>query len=129
MKQQRLFVPLLLLLAGISLQTFAATGVKVSGDPTQRLILENLDLSGSAFFSAYMSKDISQRRLAEMYLAGVLDAGEGKRWCSYAIALPHSLQELIYAGFERQAERALKRRASEVINDILAHQLPCRRTK
>lgn len=35
-------------------------------------------------------------------------------------ALPHYLQGVIFAGFERQAEQALKRRASEVINDILA---------
>ena len=82
MKPKRLVIPLFLLFAGIPLQTAAAAGVKVSGGPTQRLIIENFNLSGSAFFSAYMSKDFSQRHLTEIYLAGVLDADEGKRWCS-----------------------------------------------
>lgn len=105
------------------------TGVKVATNPQQRLIIENLNLSGKKFFSAYMSKDVQQRQFAEMYLAGVLDSGENKLWCGYNIALPHSLQEVIYLGFKNQSPESLNRRASVVINEILASKLACRATK
>lgn len=105
------------------------TGVKVGANPQQRLIIENLNLSGEKFFTAYMSKDVQQRQLAEMYLAGVLDSGENKRWCGYSIALPHSLQEVIYLGFKNQSPASLNRRASDVITEILASKLACRTSK
>ena len=105
------------------------TGVKVGTNLQQRLIIENLNLSGKNFFSAYMSKDAQQRQLAEMYLAGVLDSGENKLWCGYRIALPSSLQEVIYLGFKNQSAESLNRRASEVINEILVSKLACRTAK
>lgn len=105
------------------------TGVNVGTNPQQRLIIENLNLSGKNFFTAYMSKDVQQRQLAEMYLAGVLDTGENKLWCGYRLALPSSLQEVIYLGFKNQSAESLNRRASEVINEILANKLACRAAK
>lgn len=121
---------LVFLLSGILSCSYAETaGVKLSGDPQQRLIIENLNLSGAAFFSAYMSKDIHQRQLAEMYLAGVLDAGEGRLWCGYGVALPGSLQELVYLGLKKQSDKSLSRRASDVVNEILASKLPCGKAK
>lgn len=114
----------------VSSTIYAETaGVKVGTNPQQRLIIENLNLSGTNFFAAYMSKDTRQRQLAEMYLAGVLDAGEGKLWCGYNIALPSSLQEVIYLGFKNRSSESLNRRASEVINEILASKLSCRGAK
>lgn len=104
-------------------------GIKVGVNPQQRLIIENLNLSGAKFFSAYMSKDRNQRQLAEMYLAGVLDTGERKLWCGYNVALPSSLQEVLYLGLKKQSKESLNRRASEVINEILVKQLPCRNTQ
>ena len=103
-----------------------SNGIRVGVNPQQRLIIENLNLSGAKFFSAYMSKDRNQRQLAEMYLAGVLDTGERKLWCGYNVALPSSLQEVLYLGLKKQSKESLNRRASEVINEILVRQLPCR---
>ena len=103
----------------------AIDGIQVGANPQQRLIIENLNLSGAKFFTAYMSKDGHQRQLAEMYLAGVLDAGEGRLWCGYGIALPSSLQEVVYLGLKKQSAESLNRRASEVITEILTKQLPC----
>ena len=121
---------IMLSLSGCSSDIYAgAAGVKVGANPQQRLIIENLNLSGTDFFVAYMSKDVQQRQLAEMYLAGVLDAGEGKLWCGYNIALPSSLQEVIYLGFKNQSPKSLNRRASEVINETLASKLSCRSAK
>ena len=73
-----------------------------------------------------MSKDVSQRHLAEMFLIGVLDSTEGKLWCGYKIALPGSIQELIYIGFKKESEHSLKRRASEIIISIMSKKLPCK---
>ena len=121
---------IMLSLSGCSSDIYAgAAGVKVGANPQQRLIIENLNLSGTTFFVSYMSKDVQQRQLAEMYLAGVLDAGEGKLWCGYNIALPSSLQEVIYLGFKNQSPKSLNRRASEVINETLASKLSCRSAK
>lgn len=101
------------------------TGIEVAATTEQRLIIHNLNLSGKRFLSAYMSQDVQQRQLAEMYLAGVFDTGEGRTWCGYGVALPHSLQELIYVGLKKQTEKSLERRAADVINDVLAAGLPC----
>ena len=76
-----------------------------------------------------MSKDVGQRRLAEMYLIGVLDSTEKKNWCGYNIVLPSSIEEGIYIGFKKQSPAALNRRASEIISSILAKRLPCRDEK
>jgi hypothetical protein len=48
---------------------------------SQRLIASNLAMTTESFFKAYMSTDIEQRRLAEMYVIGVMDSSEGESWC------------------------------------------------
>lgn len=95
----------------------------------QRLSIDNLNFAGSDFIEAYMSKDVTQRRLAEMYLVGVLDSTEGKAWCSYNIALPGSIQEQVYIGLKKESPVSLDRRASEVISSILSKKLPCKDIK
>ena len=110
----------------LSLGVFAEIPVKVNLQTEQRLIIENLDLSASDFWSIYMSKDKAQRQAAEMYLVGVIDAGEGTAWCSYAIALPGSLQELVYMGFKILPPEKASQRASRVIIEILSGSLPCK---
>lgn len=101
-------------------------GIVIPANNQQRLVIDNLDLSGSDFFTVYMSRDITKRRLAEMYLAGVLDTTEGKAWCDYGVALPGSIQEQIYIGFKKQTDEKLKARASTVITAIMAEILPCK---
>ena len=105
---------------------FQNSGIQIPQQKNQRLIINNLNLSGNDFYSAYTSENIAQRHLAEMYLAGVLDATEGKLWCGYHIALPGSIQEQIYLGFKKQHRDSLDRRASNVISEILQKILPCR---
>jgi hypothetical protein len=100
--------------------------IKIPNDERQRLPIEHLNFIGSNFIKAYMSKDVNQRRLAEMYLIGVLDSTEGKTWCGYDIALPGSIQEQIYLGFKKAPKNSLNRRASEIIKSILSNKLPCK---
>ncbi|WP_281560703.1 Rap1a/Tai family immunity protein [Thalassomonas sp. RHCl1] len=101
-------------------------GIVVPDDNKQRLIIDNINLSASDFFDAYMSRDVAKRRLAEMYLAGTLDVTEGQAWCGYGLALPGSIQEQIYIGFKNKSEKALKARASTVITAIMIEILPCK---
>lgn len=98
-------------------------------DDKQSMSIDNINFNGSTFIEAFMSKDVGQRRLAEMYLIGVLDSTEKKNWCGYNIVLPSSIEEGIYIGFKKQSPAALNRRASEIISSILAKRLPCRDEK
>ena len=117
----------------IGLCSFISTSCVASQDYTiqiplhknKRLFIDNLNLSANDFFIAYTSKDIEQRRFAEMYLAGVLDATEGKDWCGYSKALPGAIQEQIYISFKEENKSSLSRRASRTILDILQKILPC----
>lgn len=102
-------------------------GIRVGADTRQRLIINNLNMSGAQFYAAYMSREIQQRQLAEMYLAGVLDGSEGRLWCGYSLALPGTVQEVLYLELRQQSEASMQRRASDVIHDILAARLPCTR--
>ncbi len=103
--------------------------IKVPKDDKQRLSIEHLNFTGSNFKEAYMSNDVAQRRLAEMYLIGVLDSTEGKTWCGYNIALPGSIQEQVYIGLKKASPDSLNGRASEIINSILSEKLPCKDKK
>lgn len=100
--------------------------ISIPGDDKQRLSIENLNFKGSTFIEAYLSTDLTQRRLAEMYLIGVLDAGEGIKWCGYNLALPGSIQEQVYLGFKKLPPNSLNQRASEIIASILSKTLPCK---
>lgn len=103
-----------------------AGGVKMAASDMQSLAIENLDLSAQEFWKTYRSKDISERRLAEMYLIGVLDSGEGRMWCGYNIALPHSILDQVHIGFKKASEEMMAGRASDVINHVMSNVLPCK---
>ncbi|TLM78989.1 Rap1a/Tai family immunity protein [Microbulbifer harenosus] len=100
--------------------------IKIPSDEKQRLSIENLNFKGSDFLSAYMSRDMQQRRLAEMYLSGVLDSTEGIFWCGYKVALPGSIQEQVYVALKSADQTTLNKRASEIITSALSEKLPCK---
>ncbi|BFM05677.1 hypothetical protein GCM10025791_44650 [Halioxenophilus aromaticivorans] len=91
--------------------------------------VEQRDLSGIEFWAAYMSKDVKQRRFAEMYLVGVLDSSEGYMWCGYDQVKGGSIQELLYRKLSKANEEFMAVRASHLITNILADSLPCRERK
>lgn len=92
---------------------------------SQSLIIENNDLSGLDFFATYSSKNVNERRLAEMYLLGVMDATEGKGWCSYKAFKTITIDEAIYTGFKKLDKSQLEVRASTIINQILSSKFRC----
>ena len=93
---------------------------------SQRLIASNLSMTTESFFKAYMSTDIEQRRLAEMYVIGVMDSSEGESWCGFDIASPDAIQEQVYIGLKRTLERSPTKRASTAIKSQLKELLPCK---
>ena len=73
-----------------------------------------------------MGENLEQRRLAEMYVAGVIDASEGVSWCGFGVASPDAIQEQVYSGLKRTLERSPQERASIAIQSRLKELLPCK---
>lgn len=91
----------------------------------QRLVASNLSMTAESFFKAYMSTDIEQRRLAEMYVVGVIDSSEGDSWCGFRIASPDAIQEQVYVALKRAFETSPEERAATAIISHLNQILPC----
>lgn len=92
---------------------------------SQSLIIENKDLSALDFWTVYRSKNAGERRFAEMYLLGVIDATEGRDWCGYKTIKTITIDEAVYMGFKKLERGQLEKRASTVIRQILAGKFPC----
>ena len=94
-------------------------------DP-QLLTGHDLKLTAERFFNAWNNKENERERIkADMYLLGVLDATDGKEWCSNNKILPGSVQEFVDSQLAKlkPEQRALS--ASEVIVKSLAEYFPC----
>lgn len=100
--------------------------IALPDNESQRLIANNLSMTTESFFKAYMSTDIEQRRLAEMYVVGVMDSSEGESWCGFKIASPDAIQEQVYVALKRTLEKSPKERASTAIKSHLKELLPCK---
>jgi hypothetical protein len=96
---------------------------------SQSLIIENNNLSAADFRAAYLSKNIAERRYAEMYLLGVIDSSEGIEWCSYRSIQTITVDEAVFTGFKRLDTGKLKMRVSSVIKEILSNSFPCKGRK
>lgn len=94
--------------------------------PTQRVFIENTNLSAQQFFSAYMSKSVEERRYAELYLLGVLDSTEGVFWCDYRTYKTTSIGEGIFLGLKNLEKSKENLRAAYVITEILKKEFPCK---
>lgn len=125
-----MFKPALFLLfslcLGIPIHAHAETKLLRPLPDSQSLIIENNNLTAGEFFAAYMSKNMVERRYAEMYLLGVLDATEGIAWCDYYHIKTISLNEAVYEGLRKADSTRLRKRAALVITDILKKDLSCK---
>ncbi|MEE3664815.1 Rap1a/Tai family immunity protein [Brenneria sp. g21c3] len=96
-------------------------------DPTL-LSRDSIDMPAERFLNAWLSKNDERERMkANMYLLGVMDATENKEWCSYKIALPHSLRESLFDYIAKLPTERKKERASKIITEALAKDLPCKK--
>lgn len=119
---------LLLILAICSLSSCSIASndsICLPKNEAQRLNSLNYSLTTEKLFKAYMSSDIEQRRLAEMYVVGVIDSSEGVSWCGFDIASPDAIQEQVLAGLKLSLKTNPKARAASVINLQLEKLLPC----
>ncbi len=94
-------------------------------DP-QLLTGHNVKLTAERFFNAWNNKENERERIkADMYFLGVLDATDGKGWCSNNKILPGSAKEFVYSQLAKlkSEQRALS--AAEVIVKTLAEYFPC----
>jgi len=93
---------------------------------TALLSRNDVNLSGEQFLNAWLSKTDERERIkANMYLQGVMDATEGKIWCSYKMALPGSLREGVFNYMVKLTPERKKERASVLITEALAKDLAC----
>ena len=97
--------------------------------PNQRATVENTNISTAEFWNAYMSDVIEERRRAEFFLIGVLDATEGVSWCDYRWFKTITIDERIYVDLNKMPRGQMTGRAARTINQILAQRFPCGRTK
>lgn len=118
---------------GVVALAVLAFNSSASGNPivlpeseSQRLIAGNLSMTAESLFKAYMSTDLEQRRLAEMYVLGVIDSSEGGSWCGFEIASPDAIQEQVHTGLKKALDESTKERASAVIKSRLKELLPCK---
>jgi hypothetical protein len=115
-----------ILFLGFHIHASAETKLMQPIPDSQSLLAGNNNLSASDFFSAWMSKNITEKRYAEMYLLGVFDATEGIAWCDYRLVKTISLEEVVYENMKKLDSTQLQKRASLVITNILKKNLYCR---
>ena len=96
---------------------------------TQSIIIENTNLTARDYFNTSMSGSVEERRYAELYLLGVLDATEGNGWCDYKTYKTITIDETIFVEFKKLTDNQLNERAATVIKKILRKQFPCRSIK
>lgn len=97
--------------------------------PTDKITVDTVNLSARQFFQSYMSIDANERKDAELYLLGVMDATEGTDWCDYRTFKTVTLRERIFEEFKTLDARHLDERASSVIESIFSRRYPCGRKK
>lgn len=84
---------------------------------------DSVNLSSAALAKGLSSKDRVEQERARMYLLGVLDATEGRVWCSYGVAKTDSLQELVFEALKKSPPESRAATEAEV---ALAKTLPCK---
>lgn len=90
---------------------------------------DSVDLSAQKFLTEFAHSDPQRRASARLYMLGVLDATEGKSWCSYKQLSTAALNEFVFEYFKKQQTAQLKRRASVVIEEALRNTFPCKAGK
>jgi hypothetical protein len=97
---------------------------------TELLTGFDVNMSSERFAQAWFSKTNERERIkAEMYFLGVMDATEGKTWCSYQRLLPSSAHEHLSSRFANLTPQERKTRASTLIVESLSDVFPCKKEK
>lgn len=105
-------------------QTESATKIASRPSPVSSLTPGALNLSGNDFFRFWMSGNQQDKLRAGIYLLGVEDATEKKRWCGYDLFKTLTLNELVYVFLKKKTHEELNSRAAELIMNKLM-EYPC----
>jgi hypothetical protein len=92
----------------------------------QNIFINNNNLTLKEFMLVRGSNVPEERRYADLYLLGVVDATEGKVWCSYRTLLTTSILDWVDMGLKELNGSRHNERAAYVITDILSKSFPCK---
>jgi hypothetical protein len=129
MMKTKIVLILVMITINSSLAFASSKSIYIPKSDRQSLSVTNQSLSVERLFNSYRSKNVSERRLAEMYFIGVVDASEGKEWCGFQIVKATSIGEIIYSALENAMKTKPTARASQVIISRLQNSLPCKEQK
>jgi len=104
-------------LVGVRAQAGAPRGAAIGVD--------SVALTTGQFLAAYVSPEPTQRERAEMYLVGLMDAGEGRLWCDYRTYKTVTLRERVFMHLKSLPSARLNEPAGEVVPRLLAQHYPC----
>jgi Rap1a immunity proteins len=117
-------VPVLLTCVFVLVSSPTVASTPLPFDP-DKITPDSISLTAKQFFKSYTSDDAEERKHAELYLLGVMDASEGKAWCDYRTFKTITLRGRIFEEFKRLDRSRFNERASKVIEDILSQRYPC----
>ena len=92
----------------------------------EMISIDSNNLSAETFWQAYTSNLPADKYAARYYLLGVMDATEGKTWCSYQQFKTISLRDYVNGYFNKLTESQLQHRASSVIEAALIELSACK---
>jgi hypothetical protein len=125
MFRNQLAIALPILLLSIITPSHAAEAPSVF-EKSELVSIDSNNLSAEAFWQAYTSNLQADKYAARHYLLGVLDATEGKTWCSYQQFKTLSLRDYLNGYFNRLTKSQLQQRASSVIEAALIELSACK---
>ncbi|MCP4321998.1 MAG: hypothetical protein GY787_09140 [Alteromonadales bacterium] len=129
MMKTKIVLILIMITLNSSLAFASSKSIHIPKSDRQSLSVTNQSLSVERLFNSYRSMNVSERRLAEMYFIGVVDASEGKEWCGFQIVKATSIREIIYSALESAMKTQPTARASQAIISRLQNSLPCKEEK
>ena len=95
-------------------------------EKSELISIDSNNLSAEPFWRAYTSNLPADKNAARYYLLGVMDATEGKTWCSYQQFKTISLRDYVNGYFNKLTESQLQQRASSVIEAALIELSACK---
>lgn len=88
--------------------------------------IDSVALTAEHFWRAYTSSNEADQHAARFFLLGVMDATEGKSWCSYQQFKTISLRDYLNGYFRNLPETQMQLRAAIVIETALIGLNECK---
>jgi hypothetical protein len=125
MFRYQLVIAVSLLLLSLFIPSHAVESPSVF-ETSELISIDSNNLSAEAFWQAYTSSVRADKYAARHYLLGVMDATEGKTWCSYQQFKTLSLRDYLNGYFNKLTKSQLQQRASLVIEAALIELSACK---